>query len=89
MIASMTRERVTPANRDHHAVRALRARVSGVAVGQGQVLPDLRQGLIAAPGNHPVVVRFAQGPGESLKDSVSPYRGMAIRSRPEPLPATG
>ena len=83
IIASMTRESETTADRYKHAVRASHAKVSGVAVGELRVLPDLppelAQGLFAKPGTHPVVVRFAQGPGEYLKDSVSTHRGMAIK----------
>lgn len=83
IIASMTRESETTAARYKHAVRASHAKVSGVAVGELRVLdtlpPELAQGLFAAGGTHPVVVRFAQGPGELLKDSVSTHRGMAIK----------
>ncbi|MCJ2019974.1 hypothetical protein MKK84_21500 [Methylobacterium sp. E-065] len=39
----------------------------------------MRQGLFAHAGTHPVVVRLVQGPGEYLKDSVSPHSGMAIK----------
>lgn len=83
IIASMTRESETTAERYKHAVRASHAKVSGVAVGTLEVLanlpPELAQGLFAQGGTHPVVVRFAQGPGEYLKDSVSTHRGMAIK----------
>lgn len=83
IIASMTRESETTAERYDHAVRASHAKVSGVAVGElhipGDLPPELRQGLFAEAGTHPVVVRFAQGPGEFLKDSVSTHRGMAIK----------
>ncbi|MCJ2082891.1 catalase family protein [Methylobacterium sp. J-090] len=83
IIASMTRESETTAKRYGHAVRASHAKVSGVVVGELQILdtlpPELAQGLFAKPGTHPVVVRFAQGPGELLKDSVSTHRGMAIK----------
>ncbi|AWN43740.1 catalase family protein [Methylobacterium durans] len=83
IIASMTRESEKTADRYGHAVRASHAKVSGVAVGTLEILPglpaELRQGLFAEPGTHPVVVRFAQGPGEYLKDSVSTHRGMAIK----------
>lgn len=83
IIASMTHESEKTADRYKHAVRASHAKVSGVAVGELQILPDLppelRQGLFAQAGTHPVVVRFAQGPGEYLKDSVSTHRGMAIK----------
>ena len=83
IIASMTRESETTAARYQHAVRASHAKVSGVAVGTLEILPDLppelRQGLFASGGTRPAVVRFAQGPGEILKDSVSTHRGMAIK----------
>lgn len=83
IIASMTRESETTAKRYGHAVRASHAKVSGVVVGELQILgdlpPELAQGLFARPGTHPAVVRFAQGPGELLKDSVSTHRGMAIK----------
>ena len=83
IIASMTRESETTAKRYDHAVRASHAKVSGVAIGELHVLedlpPELRQGLFAKAGTHPVVVRFAQGPGEILKDSVTTHRGMAIK----------
>ena len=83
IIASMTRESETTAERYRHAVRASHAKISGVAVGEltvpGDLPPELAQGLFAKGGTHPVVVRFAQGPGEILKDSVSTHRGMAIK----------
>ena len=83
IIASMTRESETTAARYKHAVRASHAKVSGVAVGELHIPDDLpeelRQGLFAKGGTHPVVVRFAQGPGELLKDTVSTHRGMAIK----------
>ena len=83
IIASMTRESETTAARYKHAVRASHAKISGVVVGELQVLPnlppELAQGLFATPGAHPAIVRFAQGPGELLKDSVSTHRGMAIK----------
>ncbi|WP_375465083.1 catalase family protein [uncultured Methylobacterium sp.] len=83
IITSMTRESEATAARYKHAVRASHAKISGVVIGEFQVLPDLppelSQGLFARPGTHPVIVRFAQGPGEILKDSVSTHRGMAIK----------
>ncbi|KAB1073007.1 catalase family protein [Methylobacterium planeticum] len=83
IIASMTRESQKTSERYGHAVRASHAKVSGVALGTLEILadlpPELRQGLFAQAATHPVVVRFAQGPGELLKDSVSTHRGMAIK----------
>lgn len=36
--------------------------------------PEPAQGLFATPGSHPVAIRFAQGPGETLGDRVSTHR---------------
>lgn len=83
IIASMTHESEITTDRYKHAVRASHAKVSGVAVGTLEILADLplelQQGLFARAGTHPAIVRFAQGPGELLKDSVSTHRGMAIK----------
>lgn len=83
IIASMTRESETTAERYGHAVRASHAKVSGVVTGELHVAddlpPELRQGLFSHGGTYPAVVRFAQGPGELLKDTVSTHRGMAIK----------
>ena len=40
--------------------------------------PELAQGIAARPGRHAARVRFAQGPGELLDDSISTHRGMAV-----------
>jgi hypothetical protein len=83
IIASMTRESETTASRYGHAVRASHAKVSGVVTGTLEIPddlpPELKQGLFAKGGSYPVIVRFAQGPGELLKDSVSTHRGMSIK----------
>ncbi|MCJ2032216.1 catalase family protein [Methylobacterium sp. J-043] len=83
IIASMTHESEITAERYGHAVRASHAKISGVAVGELEILPnlppELAQGLFAKAGTHSVIVRFAQGAGELLKDRVSTHRGMAIK----------
>ena len=83
IIASMTHASEITTERYGHCVRASHAKISGVVVGQIEILPglplELAQGLFANPGSHPVVVRFAQGPGELLSDQVSTHRGMAIK----------
>ncbi|ABY31474.1 catalase family protein [Methylorubrum extorquens] len=83
IIAAMTHESEITAERYGHAVRASHAKISGVTVGALEILPnlppELAQGLFATPGTHSVIVRFAQGPGELLKDRVSTHRGMAIK----------
>ncbi len=41
--------------------------------------PELAQGLLVNPEKFDVAIRFAQGPGETLGNRVSPHRGMAIK----------
>jgi len=83
IIQGMTDQSKTVEQREHHAVRASHAKSSACVVGEMTVAADLpaelAQGLFAAPGIHPVAVRFAQGPGETLGDRVSTHRGMSIK----------
>lgn len=83
IIAAMTHESEITAERYGHAVRASHAKISGVAVGALEILPnlppELAQGLFANASTHSVIVRFAQGPGELMKYRVSTHRGMAIK----------
>ncbi len=83
IIASMTHESQVVAERDGRTVRASHAKSTGLAKGALTVLAGLpeplRQGLFAQPGEYPVLMRFAQGPGEVLSDSVSTHRGVGIK----------
>ena len=83
IIASMTHESQTVAQRDGETVRASHAKSTGLAVGTLTVIPGLteplRQGLFAEAESYPVLLRFAQGPGEKLSDSVSTHRGVGIK----------
>ncbi len=83
IVKGMTQQSETVEKREHHAVRASHAKSSACVVGTLTVAsnlpPELAQGLFAIPGSHPVAVRFAQGPGETLGDRVSTHRGMAIK----------
>jgi hypothetical protein len=83
IIQGMIQQSETVEQREHHAVRASHAKSTALAVGTLEIMagvpPELAQGLFAAPGVHPVAVRFAQGPGETLGDRVSTHRGMAIK----------
>jgi len=71
------------AEREHHAVRASHAKSTAVVRGRLEVrsdlVPELAQGLFARAGTYDVLVRFAQGPGETLPDKVSTHRGMSIK----------
>ena len=40
---------------------------------------ELAQGLLARPGEHPVIMRFSTNPGDILDDSISVPRGLAIK----------
>ncbi|KZC01166.1 hypothetical protein AU375_02636 [Methylobacterium radiotolerans] len=83
IIEGMTRQSRAVEAREHHAVRASHAKSSACVTGELVVAeglpPELAQGLFATPGTHPVAVRFAQGPGETLGDRVSTHRGMSIK----------
>ena len=83
IIEGMTQQTETVEKREHHAVRASHAKSSACAIGTLTVAsdlpPELAQGLFATPGTHPIAIRFAQGPGETLGDRVSTHRGMAIK----------
>jgi hypothetical protein len=83
IIKGMTAQIETVKEREDHAVRASHAKSSACVIGELTVAdglpPELAQGLFADPRTHPVVVRFAQGPGETLGDRVSTHRGMSIK----------
>ena len=83
IIQGMTQQTRTVEKREGHAVRASHAKSTACVLGELTVssgLPsELAQGLFATPGTHPVAIRFAQGPGETLGDRVSTHRGMAIK----------
>ena len=83
IILAMQRETDKVAEREHHAVRASHAKSTRLLKGDLHVLdglpPHLAQGLFTRPHSYPAVVRFAQGPGEHLSDSVSRHRIMAVK----------
>ncbi len=83
IIKGMTQQSETVEAREHHAVRASHAKSSACVVGTLTVAldlpPELAQGLFGTASTHPVAIRFAQGPGETLGDRVSTHRGMAIK----------
>lgn len=65
------------------AVRVSHAKATALLTGElvieDGLPPELAQGLAAAPGRYPAVVRFAQGPGEILDDEISTHRGLAVK----------
>jgi hypothetical protein len=66
-----------------HALRSVHAKSHGILEGVLEVYGDLHpvvaQGLFAAPGRYPVVMRLSTIPGDLLDDSVSTPRGLAIK----------
>ena len=66
-----------------HAPRGVHAKSHGLLRGTLRVLdnlpPDYSQGLFAASGEYPVVMRLSTTPGDLLDDKVSTPRGMAIK----------
>ena len=66
-----------------HAIRSVHAKTQGILEGYLEVdadLPfELAQGLFAAPGRYPVVMRFSTVPGDILDDSVSTPRGLSVK----------
>jgi len=66
-----------------HAHRGVHAKSHGLLRGQLRVLPGLppeyAQGLFAAAGEYPVIMRLSTTPGDLLDDKVSTPRGMAIK----------
>jgi hypothetical protein len=66
-----------------HAIRSVHAKSHGILLGVLDVKADLPnhlgQGLFAAPGHYPIVMRFSTIPGDILDDSVSVPRGLAVK----------
>jgi len=66
-----------------HAIRSVHAKSHGLLRGELRVLDDLpaelAQGLFAAPGVWPVVMRLSTVPGDVLDDTVSTPRGLAVK----------
>lgn len=66
-----------------HAVRSVHAKAHGIVAGQlvidGDLPPELAQGLFVSPGSHAVVMRFSTNPGDILDDAVSAPRGLALK----------
>lgn len=64
------------------AFRSVHAKSHGILHGTIDIPalpPVLAQGLFAAPGSHPVVMRLSSTPGDLLNDAVSTPRGLAIK----------
>ncbi len=66
-----------------HAERGVHAKSHGLLRGELRVLdglpPALAQGLFAAPGTYPVIMRLSTNPGDVLDDSVSTPRGLGLK----------
>jgi hypothetical protein len=66
-----------------HPLRSVHAKSHGLINAEMQVLgglpPELAQGMFAAPGCYPVIMRLSTTPGDVLDDNVSTPRGLAIK----------
>ena len=66
-----------------HAVRSVHAKAHGVLEGElevdGDLAPELAQGVFATPGRHAVLMRLSTNAGDILPDAVSLPRGLAIK----------
>ena len=83
IIDAFTRQSDTVTANEAHAVRAGHAKATGLLTGELVVPADLpaelAQGLFAQPGRYEVLMRFAQGAGETLHDRISVSRGASIK----------
>ncbi|WP_242138406.1 MULTISPECIES: catalase family protein [unclassified Sphingomonas] len=66
-----------------HAVRSVHAKSHGLLEGEleidGNLPPELAQGLFASPGKHKVLLRMSTNAGDILPDVISLPRGMAMK----------
>ncbi len=66
-----------------HAHRSVHAKSHGFVEATLTVLPDLppdyAQGLFAAAGTYPAIMRFSTNPGDILDDAISLPRGLALK----------
>lgn len=66
-----------------HAVRAVHAKAHGLFEGtftvDGNLPPELAQGLFANPGTYPAALRISTNPGDILDDNVVLPRGIALK----------
>lgn len=66
-----------------HATRSVHAKSHGLLKAELEIAdglpPTLAQGLFARAGKYPIFMRFSTIPGDSLADSISVPRGLAIK----------
>jgi hypothetical protein len=83
LIATMRSITETTSKDYGHAVRSVHAKAHGILGGElvvdGNLPPELAQGLFAAAGSHKVVMRYSTNPGDILDDAVSAPRGLALK----------
>jgi catalase len=70
--------------KDHgHGIRSVHAKCHGIVFGElivdGNLPPELAQGMFSRPARYPVVVRFSTSPGDPIHDNVSLPRAMAVK----------
>ena len=80
---TMAKIRETTFNNSGVVIRSVHAKSHGVVTGtlvvSNNLPPVLAQGLFAAAGIYPVLMRFSTTPGDIMDDSVSTPRGLAVK----------
>lgn len=84
VVESFDRLRTTVFEKHRHAERDAHAKSHGALKGELRIydnLPEhLAQGLFSEARTYPIIVRFSTSPGDVQPDSISAFRGMAIKA---------
>jgi hypothetical protein len=83
IVDSMARVNRLMYEKHRHAIRDAHSKSHGILKGELQIydnLPEhLAQGLFSKPKKYPVIVRFSTAQGSIVPDTMSAFRGMAIK----------
>lgn len=83
IVDSMARVNRLMYEKHRHAIRDAHSKSHGILKGELQIydnLPEyLAQGLFNKPKKYPVIVRFSTAQGSIIPDTMSAFRGMAIK----------
>lgn len=83
ILNSVARQGQKVFDKHRHAMRGAHAKGHGGLKGELQIYDNLpahlAQGLFREPRTYPVMIRFSSVPGDILPDSLSTFRGMAIK----------
>ncbi|MCY6494038.1 catalase family protein [Leptolyngbya sp. GGD] len=83
ILDSVARQGQKVFDKHRHAMRGAHAKSHGGLKGELRIYDNLpthlAQGLFREPRTYPVMIRFSSVPGDILPDSLSTFRGMAIK----------